>query len=846
MPQDYVILDPPGYFYVSEPGLMWFITGDTLLQRYAAAPAGQTWISPLALYNPPQSEWLLPRPLQFDADWVRNVDIEDYVIPKDKWTFAAGLNPIEFEWGTKKPDGSSNPGNKGIGIPKVPAGTVSLDTRNYLQLTGAVSGNLPTDFVTIALAGQTTQGLPLSEADYSPHFAWGAYPAPDDTLIFGFSNIAFILNRNSYAVVINPENDGQTWKLLDWAQIEGHPLSVNTAPTNLRSSQGSLMLAGMGGLEFRALSALPVGPDELHIVPTQGGVRTVALRKSANPLTTARLFPAGPWWVAARPGQKVAFQCQLVGYTVFGAVPAGGRTPDIDLGENYKPTMTPVYTAQVRFAGVNNPDIAVQDPDPQGFVFLKEQKTNQQIVYGLAKPNGSAFVANGTSSQMGVHLFLNPGVPTAGPPGLALLAPQFRRLDVRIPPKLQPRVNVPLVLEPRDFASWEVETSFHNPNAKRLNVDLYERGVQTISASNHGFRGGYPVEVWRDLNDDGTPDLRVAAGWLESPDMEEIAAETPDRPNSLLLWRLAARGLLSRGDDENGQWEYLPVPVNPQSVPPGTMEHTWLVRECLLLTAFDVTDPSRVVIYSDPYSGTDAAQVPGKWGLESGVVGVKNTDDYAPKWEEGKIPYAQRIASEISGWVIAEEGNGAIFYRPDRALELQALSIAGPFGGGGMTISCTIYRSHAEAADAGVPGQCWIGNPTQRVIDPEANVIRLSSSHEAGEFIPHVICRDVRGVTDGTYRNFLGQPKVFGGLGAGTREDLQRLARLVLKRKKRRRLIWTVEVPLPIEAFQPAPPWLAAGVTLQGRGNWFVIGWSGRMVQQGMYRTRLMLERSPI
>ena len=109
-----VILDPAGYSRVKEPGLSYEITGDELLRRWSAGEqlGGGAMIGELHLYNPPGSEWIMPRPRQFEADWTKNtLVLDDHVLTTSEWSFATGITPVQWD-PSKKSGSAGNPDNK--------------------------------------------------------------------------------------------------------------------------------------------------------------------------------------------------------------------------------------------------------------------------------------------------------------------------------------------------------------------------------------------------------------------------------------------------------------------------------------------------------------------------------------------------------------------------------------------------------------------------------------------------------------------------------------------------------------------------------------------------------------
>lgn len=837
MGRHYVVLDGPGYYRCSEPGYHFFITGDEWLRKVTTV-AGRPETSPRLLWNPPGTEWVLPLPLQVGPGWYNDLTLDKYVLTSAMWTFASGITPLSFEWGTRLPDGTSSPENLGVAIPRIPSGVTSLDTTSYTALESAAGINLPADMATVAIAGTAPNGRPLSEADYHPYFAWGAYPAPHDTLVFGFAQFALILFRSALYVLSSPQNDRQTWKLLHRVDLKKPPTGIRV-PSAVESFSGSVVSTAPGGLAQRALIVCPVGPDHLHI-DCFGVSALVEARKSSDPLTQARLFKPGNWWIGAPEGAKVAFQAQVVGYNPLGFLSPLGAPSLFDLGTYYKPTAAPEQSVGFRFGGCDGLALT-SGIDGDGFNYTEETASRQRITWGLTDELGDPRASDGTHSEGNLNLILSGGHvgATDSPSSDFYLAPQFRRFDLRFPPVLTARAHSTLILNDLQFAKWEGEATLREADGKRFHVDLFDGGVAALSASGHDRREGYPLEVWEDLNGDGTLDVLRLAGWLESPDLTLVRVRSGGQP--FLTYRMSGRALLSRGNDKNGMWEFLPFMVDPTS--PGTVEHSFIVRECVHQTGFDVTDPLRFVAHTDPFSGTALARIPETWGLTNGASGIDHSKSYQPQWSQARIPYAEEIATRFRGWILREYLNGFIEYGPDPALWIQDY--------GAYTVSCALYPDHARATLAGVPGQCYEAEACRVMESPKANTIRLSANPGAADFIPQVIDRDLRGITDPTYANYLGEPRVYGEIieAAYSVKALKALARVALARLKRRKTQWTVTVPtLAPWEMGPGEPYLGGVIRIYDAltyGDYLVNAIAVEHVKRGLHRTQFTVELVP-
>lgn len=832
----YALLDPPGYYRCDEPGADFSWSGASLFTALTAHL--KTTALNAQVFNPPNSQWLLPKPRQWTPTWYQDALFPQGNLTKDMWAWAGGIVPLEYVI-SNKPGSAPFPNNKWFVVPSVPAGVVSLDARNYTTLFSAAGQAKPTGMATIAIAGSTPLGGPIGEADFHPFLQFRHQPDPDDVLVFGWSNLALVLGRNGVTLVRTPNGDGQTWERLgDWGVIRD------------KQRQGSLLMTSSLQGEERLVTAMPIGAQEMYLFFSAGNYGIVNLAPSA----TIRSVPPGPWWIAAAPGQKVMGQVQLVMYpTVALTLP----TPPalFDLGASYKPLVEP---------SINVPDGSFKlDTNPgspdivrtgtQNEVIYTSAATGQQLDVRLLDESNNLWASDGTHHAGGIGAVFTPG--NRGPNG-GYLTPQLRLVDLKFFPSLIARARTPLTLNDRQFAGVSMECSLREPMGKRFSLEIWDKGAALLVAAGLDGRGEYPVEIWEDTNNDGVGDVLRMAAWIFEPDLEVHATEgqhLPDgstRGNPLQYYKLTGLGVIQQA---NAKWLYLPQIVNVTSQA-GTVEHTFAVAESLLLSGIDVSDPTKFFLAPDPFTGTARSALPKTKLPEAGQAGAENVASWAPDWDEEHVRYCERVATQWAGWLVYERSDGRILYTPDLALELL---LSSALGGTGIPYvrSGTIYYDQATANAAGFPGRVAVHTLDRGMQEPKANVIRVTGQASDGSNVPHFLDRDTLSLNDPTYENFLGFNKVEGWVEkmAIDADTLAVASRLGLVRQSQRKFNWSETVDLaPYQMDTTTHEVLGYVWQFTNRGDYLIVHTQTELLRAdggsglgNLWQTRLTGERVP-
>lgn len=839
-------LDANGYTYASEPGVWWKVSGESLLRRWSLrekilATDLEGSINQPLLYSPPGSGWLLPSPFQFSSEWNNNTIpggvLSDYILRQSRWVFASGISPVEFE-PTRLPDGTSYPDNKWISIPRTPSTIVPLDNTNFTAIGAAAGVSLPAGMGVVAACFTTPNNRDIGEADYHPFVQWAAYPAPKELFCFGFSDLCFLAYDQILYVLRSPSASRQSWIL--YAKIPlGHSYGLTRPPVRAALGTGSVVSA-IPELRLRSLLPMPVGPDTLWVHPNSGDPVPVRLRESIDPTVVARLFVPGAWWVAAPPKTKLAWQMQVVGYNAGFKIGVGTNLNIFNLGGVYKPTVAPRMNVFSRHHLRTTGDLL--SGTSGGYNYKESAWTRDRIEFRLTDEVGNTWVSDGTNTEGEIDVLLLPGNPgasssTPGGTNKGYLAPALNLLEVRFPPASIARQHSQLVLSDTQYRSFTFSSSLREPDGKRFTIELKDIGEAILTASGLDEREGYPVEVWEDVDNDGTAETLRCAGWMTSPDMEEPATENASRAVGDPLRTVPARefilsgkGLLARADE---RWLYLPQMVDPDGG--GYIEHTFVVAEVLRQAGFDVTNTNVYLPATDLYSGTGAARLPGTWGWREAETGVNADSPWAPDWDETKLEYAARIGKRWRGWLLFENIKGRIIYRPDEAMSVD--------NGALYTSAGTIYKTKAGATAAGFPGHYYFPL-SRRIESPRANAVRVTSADLEAKLFPHVIEVDTQGLTTRTYKHFLGEIRVLSlvdklGVDLASRRQL---AAVALRFHRRRQKIWKGVVPLA--------PWdihsgvdVGSVVTLQDRGDFLIIHCQVEQLKRSVYRTTLTGEK---
>ncbi len=840
----FIRLDPEGYYRVDEPGFEYLIYGSDLLRKLGAAANGVKGQAHF-FYNPPGSEWMLPTPLQFDPDWQRGIEgsgstLGDHVLPKASWAFAGGITSYEFEYSTKRPDGTTSTYNKWVSVPRVPNSFTSLLPISFSGMASAAGVLLPTGFGVVATCGTAPSGDSLAVADFAPFLQYGIFPGVD-ALAFGWGDLAWLIYRDKVYVLRVIAN---TWTLMTQPISLSGSTGVAYASGPSAGRQGGL--TGMNAqLVVRSLMALPVGPDHVYTFSNLGDPVAARLRTSVDSTTVERMWGSGGWWVAAAPKQKLMWQAQVVGFGFgqdIGATPS--RADLVDLGERYKPTQAPSLVAHVRMEASDPSDI-VQTVDGDNNIVLTNGFSGAVATIGLMDEAGNPWDSDGTNSQLNLLVSLQAGSP-AGGLLYPYLAPQLRMVELQFPIVLTPRVNDELLLDDTQYSSFVVGTSHDDPLGKEFELRLLDVGAAVLSDTDHDVRSDYPAHIEEDTTGDGTPDTVRARVWITHPLATKLVAEGQTRPGGgtladpIMRLVLQGRGVLQQADEG---WLYLPQLVNPDGT--GVIAHPYAVARALRMAGIDTADTAVYVAAPDIWAGTRASWLPGTWRLQSGEVGQKVDSPWAPRWAESKIGYAERIAKTWAAWKIYEDLT-LIRYHPDLLWEIEAY-------GAKYNSTATFYRSQADAVAASRPNQYYLISPTRRVVDPIANSVRITGRDTEEGLMPHVTETYFPSLTNiSDVERFVGRVKIkeVESTMAVSHEDAVKLARVAIIQWYRRRFIWTVTVPMAPWDMGPGVVDAGRVVVLDGRGPYRVLNCEVELLKSATgsgayYHTTLTCERLP-
>ncbi len=802
-----VVLDPAGYYRPSEPGFDWIQNGNQLIQKSKLTPEFTVGGLNPTLYSPEGSEWMVCRPYQMDPSWPSAGLATNCILRKSLWTFGSGITAFEYQ-PSRQPDGTSSSGWEWIGIARTPSSLASLDGTSYSAIATAAGVTLPSGFATIATCSSNLDGQDITQQDYHPIIWWGAYPPPREPLIFGFGQLAFILYAESVCVLINRSMDRTTWETLGTYRLTGNATPAY-GPSELTPGAGSVLATGAGRVKFNGLMVMPIGFDHIYLLPTGAKPIGIRIRDSGQTPSPSRLFSTGAWWIAAAPSQTVTFHAEIVAYQ-SGTLRAPAD-PLINLGQGYAPTVSPTVAASALIYSMSAGDVSYVYSGT--FTTATSASSGQAISYGLNDSAGNPWVSNGARYSGNPSVTITPGNPGTN---RGFLSPMLRMWEIRFPIVLSARARSQEILDGTKVRSWRASASRTSPDGRRIVIELNALGSEAVRISGHDIRDSYPVEIWEDTDDNGSLDTMRVAGWVESVDMAEIASEQASgRSTPVRNLVITAKGLLSRGAAPGGEWVMIPQVLNPSGA--GFIEHSYAVAVALAAMGFDTTDTSKVGFQTDPLTGTSIARLPGTWGRSLSAEGVQNDSPWAPSEGEGKLEYAERIATTWRGWRLHEGLNGFIYYRSDYAVDVLV-------DGSTYTIAATIYRSRAEATAAGVTGQYVLAEDVSRAIEtPIANAIRVKGEDADAKQTATLIDRDVLSLTTTSYRNFLGELRmltIYEKMGID-RASRAQIARAMLRRTKIRHVSRTITVPL-------APWQIGSGIivgsfiTIQNRGNYLV------------------------
>lgn len=809
-----VEFDPVGYYRSTESGWEWEITGDELASRTAPPSAVGLQRLPFLkesdnFWNPPNSQWLLCRPAQFEPTFYKTDQLAEQIVGKAFWTPCTGLDAANIlETEPTNLGGGTYPDNKWLSFVAPEAlGTQPISV-NFTNLASAAG----TTFEASTGVLLATGGLPNY---FSPFFQFVQHPDPQDQVIFGFGDLCFIFNEFGIRLMRTPSNDHQTWELLRrWGK--NNPIGGRARFHDVMS-----VSAGVGGAstihvyqQVRSMFVALVGLDSLFVGGENTG-ETFQLRhteRNGNGLQ----YRGGPWWLAGFPRQKFYCQTQVVRYGAaehaVTADPTDVSVTYFDLGENYTPIESPEVRADFVMHKTGDPD----QTDLTAGLRLTAPGTGEVAEIQLIDDANDAWVSGLGRHKGALHIGLVPGnaVTAQGFGDTACTSPMLRRASVRFAPHQTARARTANANLTDDLWTTIVaETSLRDPLTKRITITLTDAGASVLAGLGVAHRSDFPINVTEDTAGDGSYSTVRLRGWVEAIEQEEVGLIDQDTTKPAAVYTVLCRGLTARL--EKSPWLFLDTLVS--TADNGELLHTEVPARVLLQSGWDVTDPTFVYIEEDTAEGKIPV-LPGSDDDQGDGVGAKAHSPYAPEIDEEKATYIQRIAREWRGWLFWETLDGQIRYEPD------PLILISEEGTTQLSIA-TLYKSDALATAAGRAGQVWLAESQERYIPPVANVVVVEGVDAEGHVLRHVMDRDEASITDITKPNFLGEPtrpvryETKLGISEGA---LMQIARIALWRHRRSRIAHKWGCPLPpwgigISGVRPGDI-----ITAEGRGDWFV------------------------
>jgi hypothetical protein len=818
MGRHWIQFDPANYTYCSEPGFHLPLSGSDFLAPLVP-DSKQAPLYARLFHNPPGSDWLLPWPRQFNPEWFKDDRLSDHVTPLADWTFATGVVAREFE-PTRRGDGTTYPDNRWIHVAKIPDPVTSLDATNYTTLWAAATegrGGTAPALATIGTCADSPVGLAFSDAagKATPMLQWSSLPEPAGVLVFGWSHFAWVLQGNRVTVLRDPLGDKQTWqRLASFTVAEVRSRWENPLAADW---QGGLFAAPHPTLELHMLKALLVGFHHLYLYPNQSAPFPLRIVPGHENVADEDLpFPPGGWWLGAAPGAHFWFQSQVMGYEEADTDSVSSPAAPLihfDLGETYLPTLEPETWAGALIWTAAPSDL-VQDFLDNEHIWSSAE-TGNEIHFGVRDEADAPWVSDGTHQKGGIRLKLVPG--TLGALAGAYQAPQVQVIDLRFPPKREFRQGPgPQLFDDQLFMRVFAEVSLREADGKRVEIDLNVAGAQAYKDAGLDRRSNFPVHWLEDVDNNGVPETVRCRAWVVDGRLEELSVRDDLGDEKQRRYRVHARGLLTRLRQPP---VYLPQLVNPAATPAGTIEHTWAVEETLLQAGMDPAAESWIEVTADPLTGTAWARLPGTWGRVSNLTVSPDRSSWAPKWDETRLAWLERLAKEFAAWLLYENLT-EIRYHPDLQVDLQNLAF--------YYLAATLYRNKANAVAAGVPGQYYEKGGGEDREEPRGNLIRVTGKDSADRLVPHYIARYPEAWTAPSNENFTGEPVVYSWvLGEEVEEeDLAKLARVFLERHYRRWFYpWkkVLKAPWEIQVAAGATCELGAVMVFEGEPDQYLL-----------------------
>jgi hypothetical protein len=818
--------DPEGYSWPEEPGLDWEIRGDQLASRKAGD--GTPFLRPSDFFwNPPDSQWLLPKPRQFDPDWIHSINFPDSVARASKWSFTSGINPaddvVEVDI-MASPSQVANEENEFMSFfnpadPGVPP--IAIDFVSMATVAGVA---IP---ASLQVTACTLQPQPGAKA---PFLQWAEYPN-NVPWAFGWGNLALIFYQGAIYVMQHAGGG-----LSNWARLGVIPADKPVTSTNRVTVYGDPVGPEAqqvnAEVKMRTLMALAVGFDDLYLGTGGGSWQSVPLRKSIpSDRYPAATFPIKPgrWWFALPPSRRFLGQFQAVNYST------GNRTQGAVMWDTAgdAPTTDPVLWTSHRLKLLDADDFTRTELT-SGYR-LESTFFGEQIEVQVLDDEGEAWDPGDGKSRGMLHLKLTPGndpetavVPEESFGFVNVTCPQLRLVQLRFPPKLTARVR-PLpdgvtraTLEfANEFVRVNAESGLYSHDSKKVAFFLNTAGAAKFRLWGLHRRTNYPVHLIRDVDGDESIVIRA---WVKEPQLKTVKIDVVD-PNDPDSWiemdavQVVAVGLIGRFN--NSPWPLIPNLVDPENE--GQTAHTTLVEQVLKKAGYDVTDPEFVSIAEDD-APDDLRNLPGSPQSDPGTTGARERQNpYAPSDEEGMGRWIARIGRQWRGWLFWERLDGQMRYEPDR-VQVQVID-----GGGTLASNATLYGTRTAALGAGRPArQKWLVETNEHTEEPITNFVKvLGVSLVDSQPLPVVVQEDGGSIRDPLAHNFVGErlkPVTIDTALAIDEKSQRQIAILGVRRLSRQRTLRVLSWMLALWEIEPDPIENDSVLTPEGLGgDWHMI-----------------------
>lgn len=749
--------DPPGYRYPVKPPFDFELRGDQVTSGRGDVEIDGESPPPLLkptdnFFNPPDSEFMMCRPRQFDPAWYRDtVSFPNAIARKSRWAFHPGINLAhvqEFE-PTNVAGGTSYPNNQWMTftVPSPLTGTAPMAV-NLTNLQAAAGVTLETGTAVVARTSN------VQYASKMPFLQTWMPPSGQDQFLFGFANLALLLHRGN-AILLRATDPGyQTWqKLAQWgpnSPVGGRASGILGPSQVINTASPGPATGAFEGI-VRSFMFLELPPDYI-LIGGEAHHRYVRLRKTRGQQSVPTMLPHGRWWIAAAPQQKLMFQFQAV---AFHEAEHARLTDPTDVSETYW-DMLPEHA----------PSSALIGPEVRGHLHSDGDATNTGVVGGQI----SASAATGESVEVRVvsvgatnEAWVSDGVKHKGAlrfhfvPGNDLLgntdfgatdctSPVLYYVGFRFPEVLADRYRVAGAILTDEQFRVSLESSLRVRDGGRMEVLLNNRGAAAFEAFGMNRRHDFPVHLEHDVAGNGTYSETVGRYWVRKPETKIAAWKDGDSNQPIRGVVLACESLMARLEDS--PWTYQSTIVDP--VNGGRIEHTTVAARVLGGAGINTADPALVYIETD-LGPLDARMLPGGSRDDAGGVGAKRTSPYAASANEGRGSYLGRLGKVWRGWLFWVRMDGQYRYERDRQDDVRA----------GLSLApvAVFYKSRESAIAHGVHPQQKFGALSDEIIHPAiTNTVKVLGTDREGKRLPAVVDYWGPSLTDLTAPNFMGEP----------------------------------------------------------------------------------------